>query len=154
MHSGTPFNIVSNSNNTLYPGLRPNLVGSPTVGHRSINEWFNPAAFALPAGQAASSKPGATGSLVTGNLARNMLYGPGYTDEDASLFKVFTLPREMKFQVRIEGFNVLNTGRYGQPDGDFAHYNATNPSKSSFGKITGGGTGNQRILQFGGRLVF
>jgi hypothetical protein len=154
LHGGAPFNIVSNANNTLYPGLRPNLIGSPIVSHRSINGWFNPAAFALPAGQAASSQPGATGSLVTGNLARNLLYGPGYTDEDTSLFKVFTLPREMKFQVRIEGFNVLNTGRYGQPDGDFAHYNASNPSKSSFGKITGGGTGNQRILQFGGRLVF
>jgi hypothetical protein len=154
LHGGVPFNIVSNSSNSLYPGLRPDLIGNPNVGHRSVNQWFNPAAFALPPGQANSSQPGSTGPLVTGNLARNMLYGPGYTDEDASLFKVFSLPREMKFQVRIEGFNVLNTGRFGQPDGDFAHYNANNPSQSSFGKITGGGFGSQRVLQFGGRLVF
>lgn len=147
LHTGTPFNVVSNGNNSTYPGLRPDLVGNPHVGHRTINAWFNPAAFALNASQKG-------GGNAPGTAARNLLYGPGYTDEDLSLFKVFSLPHEWKFQVRMEGFNVLNTSRYGQPDSDFSHYNAANPSKSSFGKITGGGAGNQRILQFGGRFVF
>jgi hypothetical protein len=154
LHGGTPFNILSNSSNSLYPGLRPNLVGIPTVGHRTKSEWFNPGAFALPPGQAAGSTPNSTSPLVPGNVARNLLYGPGYTDEDISLFKVLSLPHEMQLQVRAEAFNLLNTSRYGQPDGDFAHYNPTNPSQSSFGTITGGGTGNQRIMQFGGRLIF
>ena len=146
LRTGIPFNIVSNANDKNYPGLRPNLIGNPHVSHPSVNGWFNPAAFALPANQAATEAPG--------NLARNLLFGPGYTDEDASLFKVLSLPHEMKFQIRIEGFNVLNTGRFGQPDSDFSHYNAAKPAQSSFSKITAGGVGSQRVLQFGGRLVF
>ncbi|HZL28998.1 MAG TPA: carboxypeptidase regulatory-like domain-containing protein [Acidobacteriaceae bacterium] len=146
LRGGVPINIVSNSGNPLYPGLRPNLVGNPSVGHRSKSQWFNPKAFAVPAGQAASAKPGATVPLVTGNAGRNFIYGPGYTNEDISLFKVLSLPRELKLQIRIEAFNVLNTARYGQPNGNF--------TSGSFGQITGGGTGNQRIMQFGGRFVF
>jgi hypothetical protein len=77
-----------------------------------------------------------------------MIYGPGYTDEDISLFKVLSLPRENKLQIRVESFNVLNTSRYGQPDGDLAH-------TGSFGKITGSYAGaNARVLQFAGRLTF
>jgi hypothetical protein len=58
----------------------------------------------------------------------------------------------MKLQVRVEAFNVLNTGRFGQPDGDLKHI-GTAMHPGSFGTITGGG-GYQRVLQFGGRLVF
>ena len=150
LHTGRPFNIVSNSANPTYPGLRPNLIGNPSVSHRTKTAWLNPAAFAVPTGQAASTGAGKT--LITGNLARNLLYGPGYTNEDLSLFKVLSLPHEMKFQVRIEGFNILNTSRYGQPDGDFAHVGSTS-HPGTFGQITGGG-GQQRVLQFGGRLTF
>jgi hypothetical protein len=150
LHGGRPFNIVSNSSNPTYPGLRPNLTGNPYVGHRTKSEWLNRTAFTVPAGQAASTAAGKT--LITGDLARNLLYGPGYTDEDVSLFKVLSLPREMKFQIRVEGFNVLNTSRYGQPDGDLAHL-GTAAKPGTFGQITGGG-GQQRVLQFGGRLLF
>jgi hypothetical protein len=152
LHSGRPFNIQSDSGNNTYPGLRPNLTGNPYVSHRTKSQWFNPAAFTIPTGQAASTGAGKT--LLPGNLARNLLYGPGYTDEDLSLFKVLSLPREMKFQIRVEGFNVLNTSRYGQPDGDFAH-KGTTAKPGTFGMITGGVAGeNQRVFQFAGRLTF
>ena len=112
--------------------------------------WFNRNAFTIPPGQAASTAPG--GTLITGNLARNLLYGPGYTNEDLSIFKVLGLPHGMSFQIRIEAFNLLNTSRYGQPDGNMAHLGtAQNPG--TFGQITSSG-GQQRVLQFGGRLVF
>jgi len=150
LRGGRPFNIVSDSGNPTYPGLRPNLTGVPYVGHRTLGMWFNRNAFTVPTGQAGSTVAGKT--LITGDLARNLLYGPGYTDEDLSLFKVLSLPRGMKFQVRVEGFNVLNTARYGQPDGDLAHY-GTASKPGTFGEITGGG-GQQRVLQFGGRLLF
>lgn len=150
LHGGVPFNIVSDSSNVNYPGLRPNLVGNPYVSHRSINGWFNRNAFQVPVGQAASTGPGKT--IISGNLERNMLYGPGYTNEDASLFKVFSLPREMKLQIRVEGFNVLNTGRFGTPDGNLAHL-GTASHPGTFGQITSGGSG-QRVMQFGGRLIF
>jgi hypothetical protein len=152
LHGGTPFNILSNASNSLYPGLRPDLVGVPYVGHRTKSEWFNPYAFTVPSGQVASSTSGSIAPLVPGNVARNLLYGPGYTDEDVSLFKVLSLPHEMQFQVRVEAFNVLNTARYGQPDGDLAHL-GTPTHPGSFGAITSDG-GQQRVMQFGGRLIF
>ncbi len=136
LHTGIPFNIVSNDASKDYPGLRPNLVGDPDVSHRTKARWFNTAAFAIPAGQAMT--------LVPGDTPRNFLYGPGNTNEDVSLFKVLSLPREMKFQIRIEAFNVLNTPHYGNPIND--------KTSGKFGEITTGG--GSRVMQFAGRLVF
>jgi hypothetical protein len=150
LHGGRPFNVVSDSSNTVYPGLRPNLVGNPGLSKRTLSAWFNTSAFSVPTGQATSTGPGKT--LITGDAGRNILFGPGYTNEDVSLFKVISLPHEMKFQVRVEAFNALNTGRFGQPDGDLKHL-GTAGHPGSFGAITSGG-GAQRIMQFGGRFVF
>jgi len=143
LQTGKPFNIVSNGNDPDYPGLRPNLVGNPGVGHKTITEWFNTKAFVVPAGQAASTSAGKT--LIVGYAGRNLLYGPGYTNEDMSLFKVLTLPREMKFQMRFEAFNLLNTAHYNNPIGNMA-------AGKQFGEITGGYS--PRVMQFAGRLTF
>ena len=152
LHGGTPINILSNSNNPNYPGLRPNLVGNPHVAHRTVTEWFNPKAFQGPTNQRASTDLGSTIPLVIGTAPRNFIYGPGYTNEDLSLFKAFPLSHAMKFQIRIESFNVLNTSRYGQPGSNCAGNCSTD---KAFGAITGGYAGeNQRVLQFAGRLTF
>jgi hypothetical protein len=122
------------------------------VAHRTITEWFNPTAFEIPANQSASTDLGSTIPLVIGTAPRNFIRGPGYTDEDLSLFKAFSLSHAMKFQIRIESFNVLNTSRYGQPGSNCAGNCATD---KAFGAITGGYAGeNQRVLQFAGRLTF
>lgn len=143
LQTGRPFNVVSNANNKNYPGLRPNLVGSATVSHPTTKEWFNTAAFQVPAGQANSTNPGKT--LIVGNAPRNFLFGPGYTNEDLSLFKAFTLPREMKFQIRIESFNLLNTAHWDNPVSSMA-------AGGQFGQILGGYY--PRVMQFAGRLIF
>ena len=143
LQTGKPVNVVSSGNNPNYPGLRPNLVGITSVSHRSITEWFNTKAFAVPTGQAGSTSAGKT--LIVGNAGRNIIYGPGYTNEDISLFKVLSLPREMKFQIRIEAFNLLNTAHYDNPIGNMA-------AGKQFGTITGGYS--PRVMQFAGRLTF
>ena len=143
LQSGKPFNAVSNGNDPNYPGLRPNLVGSPYITHHSITRWFNTAAFSVPPGQASSTAAGKT--LIVGDAGRNILYGPGYTNEDLSLFKVLSLPREMKFQIRIEAFNLLNTAHYDNPIGNMA-------AGKQFGTITAGYS--PRVMQFAGRLTF
>jgi hypothetical protein len=149
LQGGRPFNIVSNANNQAYPSLRPNLVGNPNATHKSTSTWFNPAAFVVPTGQAASTAAGKT--LIVGDASRNFLYGPGFTNEDMSLIKVFNLHREMKFQVRIEAFNVLNTAHYNAPNGNLAQLSKTQ-TPGSFGTINGGY--NPRVMQFAGRLTF
>lgn len=143
LQTGKPFNVISNGDDKFYPGLRPNLVGKAKLSHPTTAEWFNVKAFSIPAGQAASTSAGAT--LIPGNSPRNPLYGPGYTNEDLSLFKVLTLRREMKFQIRIESFNTLNTAHYDNPVSDLN-------DGSKLGTIQGGYY--PRVMQFAGRLTF
>ena len=143
LQTGRPFNVISDGENKFYPGLRPNLVGNAKLSHPTTSEWFNVKAFSVPTGQAASTNPGAT--LIPGNSPRNPLYGPGYTNEDLSLFKVLTLPHEMKFQIRIESFNLLNTAHYDNPVSDIN-------AGAKFGTIQGGYY--PRVMQFAGRLTF
>jgi len=143
LQTGKPFNVVSNGNDQEYPGLRPNITGNAKLAHPSTMEWFNTKAFTIPAGQSQSTGAGKT--LITGDAARNPLYGPGYTNEDLSLFKVLTLPKAMTFQIRIEAFNLLNTAHYDNPVSDMA-------AGAKLGTITGGYY--PRVMQFAGRLVF
>ena len=144
LQGGRPFNVLSNSNDPNFPGLRPNLIGNAKVSHPGKGEWFNPKAFMIPVGQAASTK-GSSTALIVGDAPRNFLYGPGYTNEDVSLFKIFSLPREMKLQVRFEAFNALNTAHYDNPNSNFAQ-------GSRLGQITSGYS--PRVMQFAGRLQF
>ncbi len=143
LQTGTPFNIVSNGNDPNYPGLRPNLVSSASVRHKTVQEWFNPKAFTKPASQTTQPAPGQ--ALVVGNAPRNFLFGPGFTNEDFSLFKVFSLPREMRLQIRAESFNLLNEAHYDNPIGNLA-------AGAQFGQIRGGYS--PRVMQFAGRLTF
>ena len=58
---------------------RADLVGDPNPGERTVNQWFNTAAFAQPA----------LGAL--GNLGRNTERGPGVNNLDLALFKNFSV---------------------------------------------------------------
>jgi hypothetical protein len=140
-HTGTPANIVSNAGYADYPGLRPNLAPgqNPTLPRhkRTITEWFNTAAFTNTPGQS-NSQP------IPGNAGRNLVRGPGYTNDNFSLFKNFPLPETMNLQLRAESFNLLNTPHYGNP-------NASHNS-GSFGSITS--ASGPRIMQFVLKLIY
>jgi hypothetical protein len=140
-HTGTPVNIVSNAGYADYPGLRPNLVTgqNPTLPRhkRTITEWFNTAAFTNPPGQT-NSEP------ISGNAGRNLVRGPGYTNDDFSLFKNFYLPERMNLQLRAESFNLLNSPHYGNPNASF--------NSGSFGSITS--ASGPRIMQFALKLIY
>lgn len=140
-HTGTPVNIVSNAGYADYPGLRPNLVHgqSPRLPRhkRTVTEWFNTGAFANTPGQS-DRQP------IPGTAGRNLVRGPGYTNEDFSLFKDFSFPETMKVQFRAESFNLLNTPHYGSP-------NASRNS-GSFGSITS--ASGLRILQFALKFIY
>jgi hypothetical protein len=135
--------VVSNGNDPNYPGLRPNLIASASVGHKTVQEWFNIKAFTVPKGQ--TDQPAAGQALVVGNAPRNFLFGPGYTNEDFSLFKVFSLAREINLQVRAEAFNLLNEAHYDNPISNLA-------AGAQLGQIRGGYS--PRVMQFAGRLTF
>ena len=86
-----------------------------------------------------------------GTGGRNSLCGPGFVNFDASLAKNFTLYKDVKIQVIVQGFNIFN------------HVNLAGPSSCiDCGRTSGDiqGTASEqygtsmRFLQFAGRLTF
>jgi hypothetical protein len=76
--------------------------GTPAIGQRGI-QWFNPAAFAMPAPN------------TLGNSARAVMTGPGNVVFDTGLFKNFVFKERYRLQFRWEAFNALNTPQFGLP---------------------------------------
>ena len=111
---------------------RADLVGDPSVDNRTVNRWFNTAAFAQPA-------PGALG-----NLGRNTERGPGVNNLDLALFKNFALGRGMRLQFRLESFNALNRTQFAGV--------STNIASTTFGVVTSARPA--RINQLGMKLLF
>jgi hypothetical protein len=113
---------------------RANLVGDPNPSgfNRSIEQWFNTAAFAQPElGQ-------------FGSVGRNTLRAPNINNLDFALFKNFELPRSMKIQFRLESFNTFNHPQFNPPD--------ANVSSTRFGVIGSARPG--RINQLGLKFLF
>jgi hypothetical protein len=135
--SGQDFSVgldpdIANIGNEGYE--RPNLVGNPHLRHQSKQEWFNTAAFAVPA------------QYTYGDVGRNSLRQQAYWDLDASLFRQFPLWKELRFELRGEAFNLTNSVILGTPGTDLS-----NPS--TFGVISS--TANDaRKLQIAAKLVF
>jgi hypothetical protein len=163
LHTGTPFNITtgSDNNNDGNTTDRPVLIGAPYNtgvygGSRSAEakEWYNPSfvSGALPVNQTwcgySTKTPadcvgvGPGGS--DGSFERNALYGPGFRDIDAALFRDFAITEGIKLQARGEASNVFNLVSLSNP-------NAT-LSSATAGSITSASP--MRQIQLGLRLTF
>jgi hypothetical protein len=102
-------------------------------GTRSAQEWFNPAAFAVPA------------AYTFGNLGRNTVYGPGLQTADLAMVRDFAVTEHWRFQVRGEFFNALNHTNLGTPN-RFVN-------TPQFGTITDAATPGREV-QLSARLAF
>jgi len=111
---------------------RADLVGDPSGGERTVNRWFNTAAFAQPA----------AGAL--GNLGRNTERGPGVNNLDLALFKNFVLTGQIRLQFRLESFNAFNHTQFAGV--------STNLTAANFGVVTSARPA--RINQLGLKLLF
>jgi hypothetical protein len=131
--SGEPYSVTFTSTTLGWPSSRADIVGDPKVSNPSNAQWFNPAAFAVPA------------PFTYGNSARNMLFGPGFFGWDAAVFKQTRLTERVSLEFRAESFNVLNHPTFGLP--------ASNISvPATVGRITS--ASDPRATQFGLRLAF
>jgi Carboxypeptidase regulatory-like domain/TonB dependent receptor/TonB-dependent Receptor Plug Domain len=136
--SGTPFSVLMSCADINAEGdnCRPNLISSSALpsAQRSINEWFNTAAFAIP------STP------EYGSAGRNILRAPGLNDVDLGLSKSFSLGsvETRRLQIRSEFFNALNHTNLGVP--------VNSIDSPAFGTITSSLPG--REIQLGARLEF
>ena len=146
---GCAFNGTCNINGTSSAPLDPGLstcwsctlyavrVGDPYSGvsHSAPGQWFNPAAYALPA-------PGTFGQ----NL-RNSLYGPHFFNLDLGIGKTFSITERVKFEFRADSYNALNHLDYGNP--------VSAIDGGSAGRVITTNIANTpRVWQLGGKLSF
>jgi hypothetical protein len=114
--------------------VRPDVIGDPNSGPKTLTQWFNTAAFAaVPAGQ-----------LRNGNAGRGIVLGPGFSQWDVSLFKNLKLSEKVSSQFRVEAFNAFNHTNYTTLNTTFG--------SSTFGQVTG--ARDPRILQLGAKISF
>jgi len=111
---------------------RPDVVGDPNTGERTLQADFNTAAFARPA------------NFTYGSAGRNILRGRPQFNWDFSALKNFQLLERLRAQFRFEAFTLTNTPRFGAPGNVLG--------TAAFGVITSSGT--PRNLQFGLKLIW
>lgn len=134
LQKGVPVNLAINGDRAGIgiAGQRPDAVGDWRQGGGQRLQWFNTAAFALPA----------LGAF--GNLGRNVVIGPGTNNWDASLQKNFRITEHAGLQFRAEFYDAPNHLSW-QGVGNTL-------GNSNFGQITS--ATDPRSLQFGMRLDF
>ena len=166
--SGTPCSVMytsdiagtgldTNLGNTGCPNVSGQFAvmdGNPvTLGNFAANgtgdsrQWF------------ATKNPNGTPIFVTpaagtfnNQRVRDLIYGPGFQNYNAGLFKAFAITEKANFQFRAEAFNVFNHPNVGGSSGGFGSNNVLNPTNASFGKITT--KGSERNMQLSLRFQF
>jgi outer membrane receptor protein involved in Fe transport len=119
--SGTPFTVFDSNDVSLqgqapeisgFSSNRPNVIGNPNSGPRTVAQWFNVSAF-----QRITQDPNSSVEQF-GNEGRNAVQGPGYVNWDLSAFKNIRLTESKELQFRGELFNVLNHTNFRLPVSD------------------------------------
>jgi Carboxypeptidase regulatory-like domain len=155
--SGLPFTVTASGGTLNTPGTTQTATlhgGFHKLGGIGASTpWFDPKAFTQPSGctgQSPCTNPG------LGNTGRNQFNGPGYIQDNLSLFKGFHVYRESTLEIRFDAFQLSNTPQFGLP-------NAGGVTASNFGTITStlgsgqgsvNGVGGGRSLQGSARFSF
>jgi hypothetical protein len=111
---------------------RVNQVLDDPYGDKSLNNWFNPAAFAQPT------------AGTYGDSGRNAYFGPSRKVVDLSLVRAFTFRGTQRIEARVEAFNAFNWFLWNNPQANF--------SNANFGRILS--AGDPRIMQFALKYQF
>ena len=119
-----------------YMTSRPDVTCDPNDGPKTAAQWFNTSCFRTLTLAETGERPG--------NAGRNTVRGPGFQRTDLSVFKNFDFATRHRIQVRIEGFNIWNQPRFGQPGNTIGTAN--------FGVISSAEDG--RIVQLGIKYIF
>lgn len=135
--SGLPFTPTFTAGTTGWYATRASIVPGvdPYAGAKTLNNWFNKAAFATPA------------KFTFGNGRRNMLFGPAMNYSDISAQKRFRILDRADLQLRFDAFNIFNHPNFANP--------AANISVATVGTISGTSSAEpNRQIQLGGKIRF
>ena len=119
--SGTPFTVFDSNDVaaqgsapeiTGFSAQRPDIIGNPNNGPRSVSNWLNTGAYhrldlVANAGQ-------------FGTEGRNVNIGPAYADWDFGALKNLKVTETKQFQFRAELFDILNRTNFRLPDSDIS----------------------------------
>ena len=158
--SGLPFSVYANGGTLNTPGTAQlaNLTGIYKVlgGIGATSPWLDKTAFTQPGGCPAGCN---STNVLLGNTGRNQFRGPGYVQNNLSIFKSFPIWREAALETRLDAFQVSNTPQFAVPNSGSGNlFTAGN-----FGTITStlgsgqgsvNGVGGGRSLQASARITF
>jgi hypothetical protein len=147
IQSGNPINF--HTTNTAFTGagtLRPNVTGRVATGYTPGRNG-NPSFVTYIQNPTALVDQGA----AFGNLGRNVVIGPGFSNLDVALVKNTRITEHLSWQLRADAFDLFNQANFNQP-------NATVDS-GTFGLISAtrfppGDSGSSRQLQLAMKLIF
>lgn len=133
--SGLPFTptISKDVANIGVGGQRPNVIGSCALANPTLDDWFDKAAFVVPA------------PYTYGNAGANICRADHAMEIDLSLAKDFVVTEGTRLQFRAEVFNVPNSAYFNHP--------STLIDTGSGGKVTST-SNNPRQIQFALRYLF
>jgi hypothetical protein len=159
--SGLPFSVYANSGSLNTPGTAQlaNLTGTYRVLHGigPNTYWLDPSAFSQPAG--CPSTGCNAQNVQLGNTGRNQFRGPGYIQDNLSIFKSFPIWREAALEMRLDAFQLSNTPQFNNPNSGSGNIFTS----GNFGRVTGtlgsgqgsvNGIGGGRSLQASARITF
>lgn len=147
VQSGQPFtpSLSNGTNSYSLAGNNfkwyPNVIGNPVLSGRGIHQWFNEAAFAVPA------------SGTFGNESRNALNGPDLSTVNLSLGKSFSIREDIHLQIRADAANAFNHASFALPNSSLT-VNGTGTGISTGTSTITGTTVPGRTMQLTARLTF
>jgi hypothetical protein len=135
LDSGPPFMVFTgvDVSNTGRKTQRMNVVGDPNDGPKTPDQWFNTAAFAIPA------------QYTFGNAAPFITNADNIVNLDLAIQKIFRINERHALEFRTEMFNFPNTVSFSDPNGD--------RNNALFGRISAQRV-DPRQIQFGLRYRF
>src|SRR5262249_416607 len=107
--------------------------GNLPRGERTVDRWFDPAAFAVPV------------AFTYGNSGRNVIWSPGLVNLDFLIGRNFKLTEDVRLEFRSEFYNFTNSAPFGGPSGAIGSPQAGTIKNTSL---------LNRQVQFGLRLAF
>jgi hypothetical protein len=147
--TGLPFTPTASAARCNCPGNTPTADVTPGPSYAGVSLYpsyygyfyyavpyfFNTYSFTQPA----------AGTL--GNIGRNALRGPNFTNYDVSLSRSFVIVEGMRLELRGEGYNIANSVHFGAP--------VANVNSSLFGQATATAPGlDARVIQVALKLIF
>jgi hypothetical protein len=150
--TGFPVNVLVNRSSSSVPdgnagSSRPDLVPGVSLtppGGKSVAEWINPAAFAMPA------------AGTFGDAPRNLARGPGAWQIDLGAAKRIQLRESGWLEFRSEFFNIFNHPQYGLPQATFGipGFGSITQTVNTTTPVSPVGAGTPREIQFALRIGF